>query len=132
MKTLHNLFLILLTIFVLSSCNKIKKENPQEVKTSEIKTASLKSVEVTIEGMTCEIGCAKTIESKLAKVDGVTFSKVSFEAKQGVFTFDQNKLSKEDIQSKIDGIAGGDLYKAISIKELPEIVSAEESNTSVN
>ena len=132
MKTLNNLFLLLLTIFVLNSCNQIKKENSQGDITSEIKTASLKSVEVAIEGMTCEIGCAKTIESKLAKVDGITFSKVSFEAKQGVFTFDENKLSKEDIQSKIDGIAGGGLYKAISIKEIPELVSSDETESSVN
>lgn len=67
---------------------------------------------VTIEGMTCEIGCAKTIESKIAKLDGVAESKVNFEGKKGTFTYDSNKISEEKIISSINGLLDGKTYKA--------------------
>lgn len=106
------------------SCNEAKKENTtkKEVNTEEI-AADLKSIEVEIEGMTCEIGCARTIQSKLSKVDGVTFAKVDFETKKGQFTYDANKVSKNDIVEKIDRIAGGDVYSATNTKELTNIIN---------
>ncbi|SNR37363.1 Cu+-exporting ATPase [Lutibacter agarilyticus] len=107
------------------SCNEVKKEtstNKQEVTTKEV-AADYKSIEVDIEGMTCEIGCARTIQSKLSKVDGVTFAKVDFEAKKGQFTFDTHKVSKNEIIKKIDGIAGGDVYSVTNTKELVEIIN---------
>ena len=115
---------LLLSICFIASCNEVKKTSPSEEKTTEKKeevAANYKSVEVDIEGMTCEIGCARTIESKLSKVDGVIYSKVDFEHKKGVFTFDTNKLSNQDITNKIEGIAGGDLYFVTKINDLEEI-----------
>ena len=102
---------------ILFSCNDAKKEVSKEksgIEKPEV-AAIYKSIEVEIEGMTCEIGCAKTIESKLSKTEGVTYSKVSFEDKVGQFTYDENKISKEDIAKKIAGIGGGALYKATKI-----------------
>ena len=109
--------------FVLFSCNGAKKDaniNKSGIEKQEI-AASYKSIEVEIEGMTCEIGCAKTIESKLSKVEGVTYSKVNFVGKIGQFTFDENKISQDDIAKKISGIGGGALYKATKITEIEEI-----------
>ena len=80
--------------------------------------ANYKSIEVVIEGMSCEIGCAKLIESKLAKMEGVQYSKVDFESKTGQFTFDTNILSNEAISKKIGGIAGGDLYSVSKTTEI--------------
>lgn len=108
---------------VLFSCNETKKEIPNEnsgIENQEV-AANYKTIEVEIEGMTCEIGCAKTIESKLSKARGVTYSKVNFETKVGQFTFDENKISQEDIVNKIAGIGGGALYKATKITEIEEI-----------
>jgi len=125
---MKNLFSILIIALVIFSCNNNKKEpiaeNP-EVKKEAI-AANYKSVEVDIEGMTCEIGCARTIQSKLSKVAGVTYSKVSFETKKGQFTFDLNKVSQEDIVKKINGIAGGDLYSVTKTKELQDILKVKE------
>lgn len=111
-------------IFMIISCKESKKETSIEksvLDKSEI-AASYKSIEVEIEGMTCEIGCARTIQSKLFKVDGVTYSKVNFEAEKGQFTYDENKISKEEIVHKIDGIAGGDLYKVTKTTEIEDII----------
>lgn len=109
---------ILVIAFALFSCNETKKN--ADVKTQEV-TAIYQNLEVEIEGMTCEIGCARLIESKLSKVNGITYSKVNFEAKKGQFTFDKNKTSKEDIIAKINSIAGGDLYKVTKVTDIEEI-----------
>lgn len=121
---------ILSIAFILFSCNNAKKEvsgEKSEIEKQEV-AANYKTIEVEIEGMTCEIGCAKTIESKLSKTEGVTYSKVSFEDKVGQFTFDENKISQEDIAKKIAGIGGGDLYKAVKVTEIEEIKVNVENN----
>ena len=118
----------LMVIFVVLSCNETKKKSSiekSEEQTQEI-AAVYKNLEVEIEGMTCEIGCARTIQSKLSKVKGVTYSKVSFENKTGQFTYDENKISKENIINKINGIAGGDLYKVIKSTNIEEITKEIE------
>lgn len=119
MKKLLVAFVILFSVV---ACNETKKEEVKKEAEKENMAVVYKSIEVDIEGMTCEIGCARSIESKLSKMEGVTFSKVSFEDKKGQFTYNSNVVSKEDIKHKIDGIAGGDLYKATAIKELQEVL----------
>jgi Cu+-exporting ATPase len=112
-------FLIVSFLFI--SCNEVKKES--NIEKTPIQEASYKNVEVEIEGMTCEIGCARTIQSKLSKVDGITYSKVNFETKKGQFTYDENKISVDSIVAKINGIAGGDLYTVVKTTEILEIKS---------
>lgn len=122
MKTITTLLLVT-CLFI--SCQETKKETPikkQDVKTEEI-AADYKSIEVEINGMTCEIGCARTIQSKISKVDGVTFAKVNFESKKGQFTYDANKISENEIVKKIDKIAGGDVYFVTKTKELKKIIN---------
>ena len=121
MNKIISLFIFSILLF---SCSETKTENvvnQSEIENTENKVASYKSIEVDIKGMTCEIGCARTIESKLPKVDGISYSKVDFESGKGQFTFDENKLSENDIISKINGIAGGDLYSVTNTKPLLEI-----------
>ena len=122
---MKNIISILAISILLMSCSETKKETAiekPEVKTEEL-AANYKSIEVNIEGMTCEIGCARTIQSKLSKVDGISYSKVDFESKKGIFTFDTNKISQEDITKKINGIAGGDIYSATKTTDLEEIIN---------
>jgi len=115
---IFNSLLILILVFTTFSCQKnnkpVVKDSTQTVSAKE----DLQSIEVNIEGMTCEIGCAKLIQSKVYKLDGVKESKVNFEEKKGVFTFDKNKITSEEITKNINGIAGGDLYKVTEIKTL--------------
>ncbi|WP_298287849.1 heavy metal-associated domain-containing protein [uncultured Lutibacter sp.] len=120
---MKKLIVILFVVFTFS-CNETKKEtttNEVHIEKPEV-AANYKSIVVDIEGMTCEIGCAKTIESKLSKFEGVTYSKVNFETKKGQFTFDANKTDKEAIVAKITGIAGGDLYSVTKTQELNEVL----------
>ncbi|MBI9040314.1 heavy metal-associated domain-containing protein [Lutibacter sp.] len=118
--------LIFLFVFILSfiSCTQDKKKPTQENNSTEKTTiaAVYETYEMDIEGMTCEIGCARTIESKLSKTKGVAYSKVDFESKKGVFTIDTNILNEQKVKEKIDGIAGGDLYFVVKSKKINKIL----------
>jgi len=104
MKTKHLFLTIFFSFFILLGC---KKEAPKKV------VPVLKeSVALSISGMTCEIGCAKTIESKLSKKEGVLEAKVIFKDSVATIKYNANTTSKKDLIAFVDGIAGGDLYKA--------------------
>ena len=122
-----SILILMISLFIFS-CDSAKKETIVEKPTvKEEVAANYKSIEVEIEGMTCEIGCARTIQSKLSKFKGVTYSKVSFETKTGQFTYDANKIKQEDIVNKISGIAGGDLYSVTKTEDI-ELIIKEEVN----
>jgi mercuric ion binding protein len=90
-------FSIAIACFLFINCN-------QEVKKEKISLA--------ISGMTCEIGCAKIIQSKLFKKEGVLDAKVIFTDSIANIEFDANATSTKDLIAFINGIAGGTLYKA--------------------
>lgn len=104
MRVRLTLAIVFILFFTIISC---KKEVKKEITVAKIETVSLN-----ISGMTCEIGCAKTIQSKLSRKEGVASAKVIFTDSIATIQFDTNKTSSEDLISFIDGIAGGDLYKA--------------------
>ncbi len=101
MKTKKIVFAIAIACFIVTGC---KKETPKEVKKE--------SVALAISGMTCEIGCAKTIQSKLSKKEGVLDAKVIFNDSIANIQFDANTTSKKDLIAFVDGIAGGEMYSA--------------------
>ncbi len=120
------LYLLLTTFFLTISCNNSdKKKSSTKNISSELVVKKLASIETNIEGMTCEIGCAKIIESKISKLPGVSFSKVNFQLKKGYFTYNENLISKEEITEKINKIAGGNLYHVTMTKELDTIINKE-------
>lgn len=117
MKSIKIICLGLLVSFLAISC----KETSKSDKATEAKTVqseNLKKIEVGIEGMTCQIGCAKTIESKLSKMEGISSVAVSFDNKLGQIVYDADKISEEDITKKITSIAGGETYSVSSVKEV--------------
>src|SRR5690606_35633776 len=60
-----------------------------------------------IEGMACAIGCAKVIEGKLAKMEGVENAKVDFDSKTATLEFDDAKQNTESIKKMVEEIANG-------------------------
>jgi len=97
MKAQKTIFSIAIACFVLIGCKtEVKKEN----------------ISLAISGMTCEIGCAKTIQSKLSKKEGVLSAKVIYNDSVANIEFDANTTSKKDLIAFVSGIAGGALYKA--------------------
>ena len=108
MKLVRNILMIILSGFLFLSCNEAKNDKELAV--------NIEKIEMNIEGMTCEIGCAKTIESKLSKTEGINIVSISFDDKKGVIEYDANKTDKDKIVAVVEEIAGGDLYKVTGIK----------------
>jgi copper chaperone CopZ len=108
MKVQKIIFALAIAFLSLTSC-KSEKRSPTE--TIDLATDT-QNISLAISGMTCEIGCAKTIQSKLTKKEGVLNAKVVFTDSIATIEYDANILSKKDLIAFVDGIAGGDLYKA--------------------
>jgi mercuric ion binding protein len=104
MKTKKILFSIAFAFIILLGCKNDAKKGAIPV--------NKQNVSLAISGMTCEIGCAKTIQSKLSKKEGVLNASVIFKDSVATVEFDTNKTSKKDLIAFVDGIAGGELYKA--------------------
>jgi len=119
-KILINTFSITMLILLFTSCDLGKEEKREKNEVSEAKTVAenLRQVKVDIKGMTCEIGCARLIQSKLYKTDGVNFAKISFEDSSGIVSFDQNRLSEDQIKAIIEKTAGGDIYSVTRISQV--------------
>ncbi len=127
MKVIKAQFFIVFLAIVFVSCGNTgedKLKNKQGVdKNQEVK---LTNVEVKIEGMTCEIGCARLIQSKLYKVEGINYASVSFEERRGEITFDANRITDADLKTLIEEIAGGDLYKVVGIEKVLEFERTDD------
>lgn len=127
MRTIKIYFsLAILGLFLVSCIN--TNEDKTKEKQEEVKTLSAKltNVEVKIEGMTCEIGCARLIQSKLHKTEGVKFVNVNFEEEKGEITFDANQISDSELKKIIEDIAGGDLYKVVQVEKVSEFKKVDE------
>ena len=117
----NNLLLIalLVVVMVFTSCkNKVENESINDsnsVKSEKLTDVDVRKIALNIEGMTCEIGCARTIQSKLSKTDGVKFAEINFENKNGIVEYDANKVSEKEIVTVVEQIAGGDLYKVTDV-----------------
>ncbi len=116
MKLLKSILFSFIIIAFTYSCNNKEAKNSTINTSKVVKTPNYEKMEFHIKGMTCEIGCARLIESKLSKTKGVKFSKVSFKDSLGMVEYDTNLLSKKDINNVVDKIADGTLYKASNNK----------------
>jgi len=111
--------------FVLVSCkNETKKTEANSTK-KEIATGNTQKLNLNISGMTCEIGCAKTIESKLSKKEGVDNAKVIFKDSLAVIEYDATKTNKKDLIAFVEGIAGGKTYKATETDRVAKTCGAD-------
>lgn len=86
-------------------------ENTTAAVAQKPETASFK-----IDGMVCAVGCAKTIEKKLAKLDGVTKATVDYDKKEATVEFDAAKQSAEKIVEAVEKTGDGKTYKVTDVK----------------
>jgi copper chaperone CopZ len=112
------IFLLLAISTLLIICCSINDEKgkTKDLKSDVLQIAKMETVSLSISGMTCQIGCAKAIQSKLSKKEGVADAVVVFTDSIATITFDSNKTSTENLSSFITGIAGGNLYTASEIR----------------
>ncbi len=105
---MRTIFALLSSFLILSSCSNQSQ-----------KVVANKTINVAIEGMTCAEGCAKHIEGTIAEIPGVAQSKVNFDKKIALFSFDSTQINTEAILTKIQSLNEGQ-YKANLVgAELP-------------
>lgn len=91
------------------------ENNAPKVK-KEIAAENLQTASFSIEGMTCEIGCAKTIEKELNGLDGVQKATIDFEKKSATISFDKTILKTENISKVVEATGDGKTYKVSNMK----------------
>ena len=135
MKTLQNIMMIaLVAVFAMNCKNDVKPE----VKTIEVETASediqkldpnasYTKAEFTIDGMTCEIGCARTIQKKLTKMEGVKSATVDFDRKLAMVEYNEAKVSPTSLEETVTKVA--DIYKVSEMKTVDAFSTDMEDNT---
>lgn len=83
----------------------------------EIAAENLETASFEIKGMTCAMGCAATIEKKLAETEGVKEAKVDFETKTATVAFDKTVNNQESLTKLVEGVADGKTYKVANFKK---------------
>jgi len=103
-------FAALAVVFSIASCSETtaqSKEVAQEVVKSSEMTMS-------IDGMTCAMGCARAIEVELNNLDGVEAAKVNFEASNATLTYNSALTSETTIVDFVNNYRKG-TFKASAL-----------------
>ena len=87
--------------------------SPEGNSISEFK---IQKADMSIEGMVCEMGCAKTIQDKLLETDGIVSAEVNYEKKSCKLEYDASKISDKEIIALIESVNGKDHYKVEKFK----------------
>jgi len=134
MKNLKNSIVIAVFALLAFSC---KNEAQPEVKTVDIETtttantekaeldpnATYAKAEFKIEGMTCVMGCAKTIEKKISKMEGVKSVAVDFKRELAMVEYDEAKVTPAAVETTVTGVS--DTYKVTDYKTVTEFSKAK-------
>ena len=129
MKFLKNILGVTFILIILSSCKTDKKV---EIKTIDVSSEKISQkldpnavyskAEFSIKGMTCEMGCAKTIEKKLAKMYGMKSATVDFKNELALVEFDVAKINPLSITKTVN-----DISNIYSVENMQIIKSAYTS-----
>jgi copper chaperone CopZ len=114
---------IVLTSILFTSCKQTASEPTSETSTEvsvtkkeEIAALKPETATFNIEGMTCAMGCAKTIEKELSDMDGVQKATVDFDKKTATVAFDAAKQTPEKLVKVVEAAADGKTYKVSNLK----------------
>ena len=130
MKHLKKIISIAVILIAFFSC---KNDGKAEIKTVEIASettnqkldpnAIYSKAEFSIKGMTCEMGCAKTIEKKLAKMDGMKSAIVDFKNEHASVEYDVAKVNPASITKTVNAVSS-----VYSIENMQTITAASTTN----
>jgi len=91
-----------------------EKSIPKEHKA--IAAENVQTASFSIEGMTCAVGCAKTIEKELSNLEGVEKATVDFDKKIATVTFDKTIQNPENLTKTVQETGDGKTYKVSNVK----------------
>lgn len=129
MKSIKFILTLTLVATFVFSC---KNEKAPEVKTVEVETASATAkesdpnatyakAEFTIDGMTCQIGCAATIQKKISKMNGVKSATVDFDKKLAMVEYNEAKVTPITLEEVVTKLS--DTYKVSDMKTVDDFSS---------
>ncbi|WP_428230231.1 heavy-metal-associated domain-containing protein [Flavobacterium sp.] len=109
---------------VLVSCKKEEDKNLANIKPvntavkehKAIAAENIQTASFEIEGMTCAMGCAKTIEKELSDLDGVEKATVDFDKKTATVVFDKTVQNPENLTKVVQATGDGKTYKVSNFK----------------
>jgi copper chaperone CopZ len=117
------LTLALASTFFLSCKDSASKPLPDNLKETSAQTQKTNAVAVKpettsfkIEGMTCAMGCAKTIEDKLSKMNGVQKAVIDFDKKEATVSFDASVMTSKKLIEAVETTGDGETYKVLEVK----------------
>jgi len=112
-----------LPVLFLASCKQNDSASPADGQTATAVEKSEPSVALKpetasfkIDGMVCAVGCAKTIEKKLASLNGVTKASVDYDKKEATVEFDAAKQTPEKLVETVEKVGDGKTYKVKDVK----------------
>lgn len=118
--------LIVLLVFA-SACNTTPKPKVKTIATETPVELSadvdLTKVELSVEGMTCQMGCAAAIKKKLKAVAGVQSAKVDFDNKLARIAFDPSLTNSEALSEAVTG--AGKSYSVTDVNLVSEFTTAK-------
>jgi copper chaperone CopZ len=100
--------------FIATGCKQTASSAPDHAVAKAkhaINPEKLQTATFTIEGMTCAIGCAKTIQDELTDLDGVQKASVDFDKKLATVSFDSSLQTPESLTKLVEATADGKTYK---------------------
>lgn len=123
MKTTNYMVALATTISVLIGCKDsasrhATEKNANSLNKKEVVALKPETITLRVDGMSCAVGCAKTIESKLSNMDGVQKATVNFDKKQAIVEFDASVISIENISRAIESTGDGETYKATAFGKI--------------
>ena len=124
MKITKTILALAFVSFLTVSCKKeaeakdvaAEKETAAPKKEVVIAAENVQTASFEIEGMTCAIGCAKTIEEELGALDGVQKATVDFDSKKATVVFDKTIQNQESLTKVVEATADGKTYKVVLSK----------------
>ncbi|WP_313804878.1 heavy metal-associated domain-containing protein [Flavobacterium sp.] len=117
-----SLFTVMLAGLSLTACKKEESKTTETasvatpVAKKEIAPENLATASFQIEGMTCAMGCAATIEKKITETEGIKEAKVDFESKTATVSFDKTINNEASLTKLVEGVADGKTYKVANYK----------------
>jgi mercuric ion binding protein len=122
MNFTKSIAVLILASLSIISCKKNAHETEAATENStpkvkkEIAATNLQTASFTVEGMTCAIGCAKTIQEELSELDGVQKATVDFDKKLATVTFDKTVQTPATLTKVVEATADGKTYKVSNMK----------------
>ncbi|WP_235831840.1 heavy-metal-associated domain-containing protein [Paenimyroides viscosum] len=135
MKTLKGISMLFLAATLLVSCKQNSNKQDETTTTNTVTDTTnvvednvasdgisgvMQKATFQVEGMACAVGCAKVIEGKLAKMDGIKSAEVDFDTKTATVEFDDAKQNTDAIKKMVEEIANG-AYKVENVNVSKEM-----------